>query len=144
MKESSSKCDLKSCKLTTKFFIAGKEVCESAWSQIYNVSSRTVLRMLKQLACGEEPLHGNSGKRRVNTKAESVSTWMNGYFNLIGDHMPDKDQIHLPSWESQKDIYSRYVGDMTKRGINEEEIAGISLFYKIWNEEFSNVVIPQV
>lgn len=131
-------------KVTTKFFIAGKEICASAWSQIYNVSSCTMYRIQKRLACGEEPSHGNLGKRRVNTKAESVSSWMDAYFNLIGDKMPHKNQLHLPSWETQKDIYYRYVGDMKKRGISEDEIAGISIFYKVWTDEFSNVVIPQV
>lgn len=82
--------------------------------------------------------------RRVNTKAESVSTWMDVYFNLIGDKMPHKNQLHLPSWETQKDIYYRYVGDMRNHGISEDEIAGISIFYKVWTDEFSNVVIPQV
>ena len=131
-------------KVTTKFLLAGKEICASAWSQIYNISSCTLYRMQKRVASGEEYTHGNFGKRRVNTKAESVSAWMNAYFNLIGDKMPHKDQLHLPSWETQKDIYHRYVGDMTKRGISEEEVAGISIFYKVWTDEFSNVVIPQV
>lgn len=131
-------------KVTTKFFIAGKEICAVAWSMIYNISSFTMYRMQKRVVCGEEPTHGNVGKRRVNTKAESVSTWMDAYFNLIGDKMPHKNQLHLPSWETQKDIYYRYVGDMKKCGISEDEIAGISIFYKVWTDEFSNVVIPQV
>ena len=75
---------------------------------------------------------------------ESVSAWMDAYFNLIGDKMPDKNQIHLPSWETQKDIYSYYIGDINDRGMSEEKIAGISAFCKIWTEQFSNVVIPQV
>ena len=140
LKEGSCESDGK----VIKFFIAGKEICENAWTKIYDVSPHTLSRKLKQLACGEDPTHGNLGKKRVNTKAGSVSSWMNVYFNLIGDKMPHKNQIHLPSWESQKAIYSRYVGDMRRRGICEEEIAGISVFYKIWNEEFSNVVIPKV
>ena len=131
-------------KVTTKYFIAGKDICASAWSQIYNVSSCTLYRMQKRLACGEEPSHGNLGKKRVNTKVESVFAWMNAYFSLIGDKMPHKNQLHLPSWETQKDIYYRYVGDMTQRGISENEIAGISIFYKVWTDDFPNVVIPQV
>ena len=63
---------------------------------------------------------------------------------LFGDQMPHKDQVYLPSWKTQKDIYHRYVGDMTRRGISEEEVAGIGIFYKVWTEEFSNVAILQV
>ena len=47
---------------------------------------------------------GNSGNKRLNTKAEDAVAWMERYFNLIGDNMPDKDQIHLLCWETQKDI----------------------------------------
>ena len=48
--------------------------------------------------------------------------------------MPHKNQIHLPSWESQKRRYEK-TWDLQR---------GNSWNYKIWNEEFSNVVIPKV
>ena len=139
IKEGSCECDPKSGTVATKFFVAGKEICGTAWAQVYGISSRTLHRMLKQLANKEEATHGNVGKKRANTKAESVSAWMDAYFNLIGDKMPDKNQIHLPSWETRKDIYNRYFGDMKDRGMSEEEIAGISVFYKIWTDQFSNL-----
>ena len=60
---------------------------------------------------------------------------------LFGDKMLHKDQVHLPSWKTQKDVYHRYVGDMTRRGIGEEKVAGISIFYKVWTEDFSNVQV---
>ena len=88
--------------------------------------------------------HGNSGKKRQNTKTEAAVAWMDRYFNLIGDRMPDKNQIHLPCWETQKDIYNRYCSDMVSRGSLQEGFLGISMFYKVWNERFSNVVIPEV
>ena len=132
-------------KVETKYFIAGKEICNVAWAKVYSISQRTLTRMLKSISLGEsKAAHGNQGKRRVNTKKESVGIWMERYFHLIGDKMPNSSQIHLPSWEVQKDVYSRYCQDMQIRGIPEDEIAGISVFYKIWTEEFSHVVIPEV
>lgn len=132
-------------KMEAKFFIAGKEVCSNAWSKIYSVSKRTLSRITKDISLGENQIaHGNQGKKRLNTKKESVAAWMERYFNLIGDKMPDSNQIHLPSWETQKDIHARYCQDMERRGIEREEIAGISIFYKIWTEQFSNVLIPEV
>lgn len=144
LKENSCQTDIRSGSITTKFYVAGKEICSSTWAQVYDISMRTLSRMLQQIVSQKELTHGNLGKKRHNTKAESVTMWMDVYLNLIRDKMPDKDQIHLPSWETHKDIYSRYLEDMQKRGVSEEEIAGISVFYKMWNEEFSNVVIPQV
>ena len=87
-------------KVTTKFLLAGKEICASAWSQIYNISSCMLYRMQKRVASGEECTHKSLGKKRVNTKAESVSAWMNAYFHLITDKMPHKGQLYLPSWET--------------------------------------------
>lgn len=78
--------------------------CETAWAQIYDISLQTLSRTLKQLADGEDISYGNLGRRKVNTKAESVSSWMDVYFNLIGDKMPTKDQIYLPSWETQSHL----------------------------------------
>ena len=69
---------------------------------------------------------------------------MERYFNLIGDKMPDTKQIHLPSWETRKDIHTRYCQDMQLRGIEQEEISGSSTFYKVWTEQFTHVVIPEV
>ena len=70
--------------------------------------------------------------------------WMEKYFNLIGDKMPNSSQVHLPSWETQKDIHARYCQDMNLQGIEQDEVAGLSLFYKTWTEHFSHVVIPEV
>ena len=97
LKEGSSESDPKSSHISTKYFIAGKEICDNSWAQIYGVSLRTLTRMLKQLSERKDGTHGNLGKRKVRT-------WMESYFDLIGDKMPDKNQIHLPSWESEKDI----------------------------------------
>ena len=55
--------------------------------------------------------------------------------------MPHNSQIHLPSWETQKDVHVRYTEDMNKPP---SEIVSLSMFYKIWSDSFSNVVMPEV
>lgn len=92
LKENSSEA---SHKVETKYFIAGKEICNVAWAKVYSISQRTLTRMLKSISLGEsKAAHGNQGKRRVNTKKESVAVWMERYFHLIGDKMPNSSQIH--------------------------------------------------
>ena len=88
--------------------------------------------------------HGNKGRRRTNTKSESTKAWMKKYFNLVGDKMPHNSQIHLPSWETQKDVYMRYTEDMTLQSIPATDVVSLSMFYKIWAEDFPSVVIPEV
>ena len=132
-------------KIETKYFLAGKEICCISWTKIYSISVRTLTRMLKDISFGEKHVaHKNQGKKRVNTKKELLVAWMERYFNLIGDKMPDTKQIHLPSWETRKDIHTRYCQDMQLRGIEQEEISGSSTFYKVWTEQFTHVVIPEV
>lgn len=138
-------CNRQAGKVETKFYVAGKEVCSVSWADVYSILKRTLVRMMKDISFGENCVaHGNQGRKRVNTKKESVAAWMERYFNLIGDKMPDSKQIHLPSWETQKDIHLRYCQDMQLCGIEQEEISGISTFYKIWIEQFPHVVIPEV
>ena len=69
---------------------------------------------------------------------------MERYFHLIGDKMPHNNQIHLPSWETQKNIYERYISDMQDQEIPDKERVAISTFYRIWTTDFANVVIPEV
>ena len=128
----------------TRYFVAGKEICSSAWCRIFSVSRRTLQRMQQRIVDADRmEQHGNVGKKRLNTKTEGAIAWMEKYFDLIGDKMPDKNQIHLPCWENQKDVHNRYSTDLERRG-NKEEILGVSMFYKIWRESFPNVVIPEV
>jgi len=69
---------------------------------------------------------------------------MDRYFHLIGDNMPHKKQIHLPSWETQKDIDHLYCEDMKHQGVAEADILCLSLFYTVWKVDFPTVVIPEV
>lgn len=58
--------------------------------------------------------------------------------------MPHKKQIHLPSWETQKDIDHLYCEDMKHQGVAEADILCLSLFYTVWKVDFPTVVIPEV
>lgn len=132
-------------KLETKYIVAGQEVCQLAWCKVTQISSKRVSSALKSASLGQVIAeHGNKGKKRMNTKSENAKAWMQRYFDLIGDRMPHKSQIHLPSWETQKDVYTRYVEDMTRQNIASTEIVCLSMFYKLWNDDFSHVVIPEV
>ena len=132
-------------KLVTTYFVAGREVCQSAWCNVHSLSPKRVSRVLKAVTNGQKIIqHGNKGKKRCNSRSTGAKAWMERYFHLIGDKMPHNNQIHLPSWETQKDIYERYMADMQIQEIPEEERVAISTFYRIWATDFANVVIPEV
>ena len=85
--------------------------------------------------------HGNKGKKRQNSKTEDACAWMQRYFTLLGDFMPHTNRIHLPSWDSQKFVYARYQEDMLQGGA---EAVSLRTFYRVWSENVSHVVIPEV
>ena len=58
------------------------------------LSRRTLHRMPQRLTDVDRMKHGNAGKKRQNTKTEAAIAWMEKHINLIGDKMPDKDQIN--------------------------------------------------
>ena len=132
-------------KINTRFFVAGREVCKSAWCTVHGVSSRQLSRVTNRVSLGQVTTeHGNKGKRRYNAKSSGAKAWMDRYFHLIGDKMPHNNQVHLPSWETQKDLFFRYESDMKQQGLPESDIVSLSTFYRIWNEDFPHVVIPEV
>lgn len=131
------------------------------------MSSKRLYRVRKAVSQGQiNAHHGNKGRKKVCTRVSEAKTWMERYFNLIGDKMPDKNQIHLPSWDRQIDIYQRFKDDMKEmgminkgldlyvdikvllfvvhEGIPEKQIVVLSSFYRIWNKDFPHVVIPEV
>ena len=100
----------------TKYIIAGKETCKLSFCQVYGFPPKRLSRIKKAVSAGQVTIeHGNKGNPKTTTRGIEAKTWMKRYFELIGDKMPDKDQIHLPSWDTQKAVYQRY-RDMMKMG----------------------------
>ena len=98
----------------------------------FTVSPRTIKRVIKMVANGESAKHGNKGIHRACKKTESAIVWMRQYFNLIGDRMPDKNQLHLPSFDRCNVYYDWYILRGMKAQAPEDDsiILGDSMFYK--------------
>jgi hypothetical protein len=74
-------------------------------------------------------------------KTNKAVAWLQNYFDLIGDHLPQRMVIHLPSNLTKLFIFQRMVEDFKSR----EEVTHISQsgFFKLWEEHFSHVSIPK-
>ena len=132
-------------KLDVKFSIGGTGVCRVAFMKVHGFPPRTLSRAIKYVEQGKLIVeHGNKGKKKATTKCEGAKAWIDKYVNLIGDKMPNSKQIHLPSWDTIKDIYGRYKDDMIKQMLDESTIISRSMFYKIWEDDFPHAVIPEV
>ncbi len=132
--------------LNTTYLIAGKNVCKNTFCEVNGISKSRLQRIRKAVSSGHFNAneHGNQGKRRPTSRVQEARVWMERHFHLIGDKQPDKNKIHLPSWEKKEDVYGRYKGDMLRAEISEASLVGLSTFYRIWNEDFPNVAIPEV
>ena len=90
--------------------------------------------------------HRNSGQQRTrqSNKTTEAIAWMGTYFHLVGEHMPDADRIHLPSFLTKRDVYERMTAGLRENGLDEREIISLSQFYYVWDTNFPQVQIPEV
>ena len=124
--------------------LAGKQACTVAFTCILGVS-RKRLNKVKQLysegvACTSPRLY----VRRKSTKHSTAVTWMNRYFDRIGDKMPHLEQTHSPHFLSKKTVYELMVQHLLDEGICQKDIVSSSHFYAIWRDEFHNCIVPKV
>ena len=109
--------------------VAGKSVCQNLWIPTLGISSGC-LKISK------------STERAPLQKSHEAIAWMHSYFNLVGDYMPIRMVVHLPSNLSKLSVYQRMVVDMTNR--KKDSIVSKSHFFRLWEEHFSHVNIPKV
>lgn len=121
-----------------KFMLYSKPVCKRAFAQLLGTSERRLERIRQSGVTG----HGNLGMKRPTNKSFDASAWMNNYFSRMGDHMPDSNRIHLPSFLTKREVYLRMCTDLADDGI--KDIISLSTFYELWDKEYSHVAIPEV
>lgn len=122
--------------------LEGKSVCHSAFVTLLGVSSRRYKRIFSQSRSGVVQITRKPSTRGSSMKSTEALAWMNAYFDLIGEKMPHKNQIHLPHFLTKGDVY-----DIMKRELKDEgltQVISSSHFYRLWNHQFKNVVIPAV
>jgi hypothetical protein len=73
------------------------------------------------------------------TQSLGCYAWMLEYFKMMGDSMPNVDEIHLEPIEI-KDIYEEYVDDSKSSGI---QYLCPSNFTKVWKKSFPHVKIRE-
>ena len=126
----------------TLFLVCGKVVCQKLWIATLGIGLTTFYSVRKMFAEGTVSLFSSSGSRSPLLKTNEALAWMDNYFMLVGDSMPNGMMIHLPSSLSKLSIYQRLVEEFKNR--KKTEIVSQSQFFKLWESHFSNVVIPKV
>ena len=96
----------------------GKPVCKAGFALLLGTSERRLDRIKQTVATGKVT-HGNRGVKRPTNKRVDASAWMNDYFLTMGDHMPDNNRIHLPSFLTKREVYRKMSADLTEVGIKD-------------------------
>lgn len=125
-----------------KFMLYGKSVCRKAFALLLNTSERRFERIKHTCGTAVKIAHGNQGVKRPTNKTMEAAAWMNSYFTRMGDHMPDSDRIHLPSFLTKGEVYQKMYEELSEMGIT--NIISRSTFYELWDKDFCHVLIPEV
>lgn len=78
-----------------------------------------------------------------------AQAWMDRFFSMVGDPMPNKNEIHLDAIHTINSIYNEYVGSVHALFPNADDICGgiskkaeyvsITYFQNIWRTGFNHV-----
>lgn len=83
---------------------------------------------------------------KISNSPESLHAygWMDWYFNLVGDKMPNKDQIQLET-QFMSDVHEEYVEHqkLSKSPQVSNNIMCYESFYRLWKAIFPHVRIRE-
>ncbi len=109
------------------------------------VSDETVRRLMSKFA-ESLGLDGEMiGSCRIpNTRRGLVCYgWLHWFFHLVGDKIPNKDEIHLEPID-RKEVHNEYTATMAHYFPEEPDVAlGYVAFLRIWTHNFPNVKIRE-
>ena len=126
---------------TTTYLIGGRNVCQKLWVATIGISKSTFYTVYKLFRNGFRKV-SSFPTRLPLQKTNAAIAWMQKYFTLLGDHMPQRHIIHLPSCLSKLSVYNKMTQDLASR--QKESIISKSQFFLLWDQHFSHVYIPKV
>ena len=98
------------------FFICGKQVCQTVWISTLGISTSNFYGIRKKFLTGCVSVIKDTQRSPLQRTSEAIA-WMTNYFNLIGDHLPHRMVIHLPSSLTKVNIYNRMIAEFEKWAI---------------------------
>jgi len=118
-------------------------MCYSCWVSIHgiSISSQNKVKRLFKEGYISIPRDQPTQKEFNGMKSCVTRAWMETYFNSVGEKMPFRDKIYLPSYLTKDMVHKTMSEILTVRGDNP---LSKSRFCRLWKFEFSRVVIPRV
>ena len=124
------------------YTIAGQQVCETAYRLAYGIRKTRFFSMRAKFNDGVVVVeHGLYKKSCFTDSTIRAVSWLRTFIAKVGDGLPTKNEVHLPSCLTKSDVYSLACDDLSQGGL---EPCKLSTFYEIWRANFTNVKIPKV
>lgn len=128
---------------TILYTVGGQEVCKSCFRMVYGLRrhrfSSIEKKYLRGVVISE---HGRLGKGCLSDSTIRMISWMRMFIAKVGDRMPMKDDIHLPSCLTKADVYALAVDELSQGGLMYS--CQKSTFYQVWQTQFPHVKITKV
>lgn len=122
------------------FIISGKPVCQALWIATLGISKSFFYKARRKVSTGCIHIYKELHRTPLQKSNRAVA-WMHNYFTLIGDLLPNRMVVHLPSNLSKSSVYNRMRMDMLNRSC---QYVSKSQFFRLWEETFPHVTIPKV
>ena len=123
--------------------VFGKQICFEGWKRLKGINDTLLYKARKSFENGNDNQFSPSpeGKYTFAKKTCAARAWLKIYVGRYGEKMPQRNQIHLPSYLTKNRLHKAMTTDFQVQG---DSALGYSRFCRLWKQEFSNVVIPQV
>lgn len=125
----------------TFFFVCGKNVCLPVWLSVLDLSKSRFYDVRRSFLEGSFFVERLTSPTVHQPKSCEAIAWMQNYFSQVGDCMPDRMAVHLPSFLTNALVYSRMKDELEASG---RQVISQSHFYNLWSSEFPHVSIPKV
>lgn len=128
-------------KMATAHTVCGKRVCLQVWLAVLEISLSRYYEVRRCFLDGAHQIEQIATSKSHQTKTCEALAWMNSFFHRMGDHMPDRMAIHLPSSLNTRKVYERMKEDLHS---SKAVVVSQSQFYTLWKQQFPHVTIPKV
>jgi len=115
--------------------------CTECFSAMHSISVRTLADFISRVKTGAvRRIHGRSGQVYCAVRGSVAKEWVDRRVQLLGDYMPDKEEIHLPPG-SMRDLHLAYVDEVAIQVPDHLPIT-YDYFTRVFHTHFSHVKIP--
>lgn len=125
------------------FIIQGKLVCMKLWLVVLSLSTSRFYRLRQDFLQFGGITSVAKRRRSLSAKTLEAITWMEQYFQRVGDKRPDKaDSIYLPTCLTETKLFEIFIEDVYN-GDSSHSISR-SQFNNLFRKDFKHVTIPKV